>query len=188
MSYGQNLRDLLSPLGVYRWDGAYQWAELQCEGMVLDQVAEVLALTRREMSLATAGEEGLGAVRDLLGVDPGTRDREDLRLALAALLRIDGGSFTLAAMNDTLRGCGITARVEETGDPLHLVVSFPGVSGIPDDLGRIQTIIEGILPCHVWVEYTMTSMTWASLESRFRDWDSLEETGALWTDLEKEVV
>ena len=55
MSYGQNLRDLLSPLGVYRWDGAYQWAELQCEGMVLDQVAEVLALTRREMSLATAG-------------------------------------------------------------------------------------------------------------------------------------
>ena len=131
MSMGQNLRDLLTPLGVYRWEGSFQWGELQSEGMALDGVAETLAEIQREMNLVTAQGEGLSGIQALLGVDPGARDREELRLALAALLRIGRDSFTLAAMNDTLRGCGLPARVEETGDPLHLVVSFPGVGGIP---------------------------------------------------------
>ena len=44
MSHGQNLRDLLAPLGVYRWEGSFQWGELQSEGEALDQVAEQVAL------------------------------------------------------------------------------------------------------------------------------------------------
>ena len=32
MSHGQNLRDLLEPLGVYRWEGTFQWGELQSQG------------------------------------------------------------------------------------------------------------------------------------------------------------
>ena len=43
MSHGQNLRDLLAPLGVYRWEGSFQWGELQSEGEALDQVAEQVA-------------------------------------------------------------------------------------------------------------------------------------------------
>ena len=187
MSFGQILRDLLSPLGVYRWEGAYQWAELQCEGMALDEVADELALIRREMNLATAQDQGLTGIQSLLGVDPGARDTEELRLALAALLRIGGGSFTLAAMNDTLRGCGLPARVEETGDPLHLVVSFPGIGGIPTDFDRMQTIIESILPCHIWVEYRLSAMSWSVMETKFRDWDSLEGDKITWTDLENMV-
>ncbi len=183
MSYGRILRDLLTPLGVYRWDGTYQWAELQCEGMALDGVADELALLRREMHPATAQDIGLDSLQSLLGMAPGTRDTEELRLALAALLRIGGGSFTLAAMNDTLRGCGLPARVEETGDPLHLVVSFPGVGKIPEEFDRMQTILEAILPCHVWVEYRLSAMNWAAFQSRFGDWDSLEGDKITWTDL-----
>ena len=188
MSFGQYLRDLLAPLGVYRWEGSFQWGELQAEGQVLDGAAEELARIQREMNLATARDEGLTGLQTLLGVEPGARTPEELRLALAALLRIGGDSFTLAAMNDTLRGCGISARVAETGDPLHLVVTFPGVGGVPPDFGRMQTIIEAILPCPVWVEYAFSAMTWADLESRFRDWDSLEGDKITWTDLEDMVV
>ena len=47
MSHGQNLRDLLAPLGVYRWEGSFQWGELQGEGEALDQVAEQVALLQR---------------------------------------------------------------------------------------------------------------------------------------------
>jgi hypothetical protein len=188
MSFGQILRDLLTPLGVYRWEGAYQWAELQCEGMALDGVADELARIHREMNLATAQEEGLAGIQTLLGIDPGGRDMEERRLALAALLRIGGDSFTLSAMNDTLRGCGISARVEETGDPLHLVVSFPGIGGIPEDFDRMQAIIETILPCHVWVEYRLSAITWDAFQSQFRDWDSLEGDKITWTDLEDMVL
>ena len=63
MSHGQNLRDLLAPLGVYRWEGSFQWGELQSEGEALDQVAEQVALLQREMNLYTAQAEGLTGLR-----------------------------------------------------------------------------------------------------------------------------
>lgn len=109
MSHGQNLRDLLAPLGVYRWEGSFQWGELQSEGEALDQVAEQVALLQREMNLYTAQAEGLTGLLELLGLERAGETLEELRQTVAALLRIGGDSFTLAAMNDTLRGCGIPA-------------------------------------------------------------------------------
>ena len=149
----QQLRDLLAPLGVYRWEGSFQWGELRSQGEALDAVAEELRHTQRELSLATAEDEGLDAVRSLLRRPPDTEDPETLRAALAALLRVGGDSFTLAAMNDTLTGCGVPAAVEETGDPLHLVVRFPDCQEEPEDFDRLRGIVEDILPCHVLIEY-----------------------------------
>lgn len=149
----EQLRELLSPLGVYRWTGTFQWGELQGEGTALDGLAAELGHTRREMSLTTAQDDGLEAVASLLPLPPDTRDPAALRTALAALLRIKGGGFTLQAMNDALAGCGIPAVAEETGDPLHLVVRFPGCTEEPENFDRIREIAEGILPCHLLVEY-----------------------------------
>ena len=149
----EQLRDLLAPLGVYRWEGSFQWGELVSEGAALDSLAAELRHTRREMSLATAQDEGLENIASLLERPPDTDDPAALRAALAALLRIGGGSFTPAAMNDALAGCGVPAVVEETGDPLHLAVRFPGYDGEPEDFDRLRGITEGILPCHVLVEY-----------------------------------
>ena len=153
MSHGQNLRDLLAPLGVYRWEGSFQWEELQSEGEALDQVAEQVALLQREMNLYTAQAEGLTGLLELLGLERAGETLEELRQTVAALLRIGGDSFTLAAMNDTLRGCGIPAQVEETEDPLEVVVSFPGVEGIPAGFEQTKARIEEILPCHLLVKY-----------------------------------
>lgn len=150
---GQQLRDLLTPLGVYRWEGSFQWGELQSEGAALDALAAELRHTAREMNLATARDEGLEAVASLLRRPPDTEDPAALRAALAAQLRIGGGSFTLAAMNDTLAGCGVAAAAEETGDPLHLVVRFPDLEEEPEDFDRLRGIVEDILPCHLLIEY-----------------------------------
>ena len=98
MSHGQNLRDLLAPLGVYRWEGSFQWGELQSEGEALDQVAR-------------------------WGAAPVDLQR------------------------------GIPAQVEETEDPLEVVVSFPGVEGIPAGFEQTKARIEEILPCHLLVKY-----------------------------------
>lgn len=72
MNHGQNLRDLLEPLGVYRWEGSFQWGELQSEGAALDGVADALASLQQEMNLTTAQGEGLDRVLELLG-GSGTR-------------------------------------------------------------------------------------------------------------------
>ena len=147
------LRDLLEPLGVYRWEGSFQWGELQSQGAALDGLAAELRHTYREMSLATARDEGLEAIASLLRRPPDTGDPETLGPALAALLRVGNGSFTPAAVNDTLAGCGVAAVAEETGDPLHLVVRFPDLTEEPADFDRLQGIVEDILPCHLLVEY-----------------------------------
>lgn len=154
MNHGQNLRDLLEPLGVYRWEGSFQWGELQSEGAALDGVADALTELQREMNLTTAQGEGLDRMLELLGRERGEGDTpEALRGTIAALLRIGGGAFTLAAMNDTLRGCGILAVVEETETKQVVEVSFPGVVGVPEDFLRLKERAEAILPCHLQVEY-----------------------------------
>ena len=92
MSHGQNLRDLLAPLGVYRWEGSFQWGELQSEGEALDQVAEQVALLQREMNLYTAQAEGLTGLLELLGLERAGETLEELRQTVAALLRIGGAA------------------------------------------------------------------------------------------------
>ena len=51
-------------------------------------------------------------------------------------------------------GCAtVPAQVEETEDPLEVVVSFPGVEGIPAGFEQTKARIEEILPCHLLVKY-----------------------------------
>lgn len=75
--------------------------------------------------------------------------------ALAALLRIGGDSFTLAAINDNLKGCGLNAVASETGTPGEVEVCFPEVPGIPDGFAEMKAIIEDILPCHLEIRYCL---------------------------------
>ena len=79
MSHGQNLRDLLEPLGVYRWEGTFQWGELQSQGAALDGVEAELESIQREMNLATAQAEGLDGVLALVGAVGGAWDAVCLR-------------------------------------------------------------------------------------------------------------
>ena len=188
MNCGQSLRELLTPLGVYRWEGSFQWGELQSEGQALDEAAQLLERIYREMSLATAQEEGLYGMRELLPRGPETQDPDQMRQALAALFRIGGASFTLADMNDTLRGCGLPAQVQETGDPLHVVVSFPGTRGKPEEFEALQTGVEAILPCHLHVSYQFQSLTWSELEQKFGTWTMLQTVAADWQTLEKQSL
>ncbi len=117
MGHAQQLRDLLAPWGSTGGRDLPVGGAAEPGGAALDQVAEELEDTQQEMHLATAQGEGAGPDFVPPGPGAGGASVEDLRATAAALLRIGGGSFTLAAMNDTLRGCGLPARVEETGTP-----------------------------------------------------------------------
>ena len=187
MSYGQYLKDLLAPMGVYRLEGTLNGGELDSIGAVLDGVDGVLEHTRREMILLTAEDEGLETVETLLTRRPVAANLEDRRAALAALLRIGGDSFTLAAINDTLRGCGVYALAEETGIPGRVEIFFPDVPGIPDGFEELRKIIEDILPAHVGIQYVYWYVTWEELERRFATWGELESRGLTWGEIEKLV-
>ena len=106
-----------------------------------------------------------------------------LAAALAALLRIGGDSFTLAAINDTISGCGVPAVVKELGKG-QVSVSFPGIAGEPQGFQSLKEIIEDILPAHLGIEYDFWFLTWQELEDNFPSWQSIEDLELSWTQLE----
>ena len=187
MSYARYLKDMLEPMGVYRLENSLNGAELESAGAALDGVDQVLEEVEREMLLLMAEDWGLSAVEALLRRRPAAPTLEQRREALAALLRIGGDSFTLEAINDTLRGCGLQAVASETGTPGYVEVRFPDVPGIPDGIETMQAIIEEILPAHVGITYVYWFSTWAELEEQLETWGDIEELGLTWGEMEKMV-
>lgn len=186
--HAQRLQELLAPLGPYRSQGVYSAGELAGEGHALDGVLAALEVLEREAMLDTAEGEGLDEIEGLLTHRPVTRNNAGRRAALSALLRIGGDSFTLQAINDNLRGCGINAKVNETDEPGVVEVTFPDVPGIPAGFEQLKRIIEDILPCHLQVNYVYWYVTWKLVEGRYGTWGGIEEVGPTWDEIENPVV
>ena len=183
MSYTQYLKELLRPLGVYDLEAPFNAGELEGAGAALDGVDDALEEDLRESGLTTAESWGLERTAGLFARRPVAENPRALAAALAALLRIGDDSFTLAAINDPIAGCGIAARVEETGVGT-VTVSFPGVVGVPAGFGQMERIIGDILPVHLAIRYFFRYLTWAELEETFSCWQDIEDRGLTWDSLE----
>ena len=181
MIHQDYLATLLRPLGGYDLrEGTVNRGELEAYGVRLDHMAGELEDTAREMNLTTAEGFGLERVEELLPYRPVCATPGQRRAALAALLRIGGDSFTPAAINDTLRGCGLNARAEEGGQPGYVKVYFPEVAGIPEGFDGLRAIIEEILPSHVDVTYVFWYNTWAMAAERHPTWGHAQDAGLSW--------
>ncbi|MBR2667306.1 MAG: DUF2313 domain-containing protein [Oscillospiraceae bacterium] len=187
MGYADYIRALLKPLRVYALAGGFEDMETETLGGALDEVDLALTLSEREMLPLTAESYGLENLLSLLTLRPAADTTGRMQTALSALLRIGNDSFTAAALNDTLCGCGLNAQVRETEQAGVVEVSFPGVAGEPDDLDALCAVIEDILPCHLQINYVFTYITWQRLESLFANWSELESGAASWSALERMV-
>ena len=180
MGYGAYMRQLLRPLGIYRLEkGNLNHSETEAVGWVLDEVEKALESTEREGRLATA-EETLQEWAKLFLHLPRAQDREQLRRAVAALLLIGEGSFTVKAINETICGCGVDCLVEETETYGTVRVSFLGTVGIPEDFEQKKAIIEEIIPCHLAIDWFFLFMTWAICEGKAYTWSKVEKEGHDW--------
>lgn len=178
------LVNLLRPLGVYDLrSGAINRGELAAYGAELDSAELELEDTAREMNLTTAKGFGLERIEALLPYRPVCVTAEQRRAALAALLRISGDSFTPTAVNDTLKGCGLNARAEETDQPNYVKVYFPDVAGIPEGFDRLRVIIEEILPSHLDITYVFWYNTWGMVADRHATFRDAADTGLSWYGL-----
>ena len=160
---------------------------LEALGEAFDLVDQALEEVHREICLTTAEDWGLEQVAALFRRRPPAATIKTMREALAALLRIGGDSFTLEAINDTISGCGVNARVEETSQAGTVEVSFPQVPGIPPNFEEIRVIIEDILPAHLVIEYHYWYLTWQQLEQKFSCWQDIEDKALTWYGLETYV-
>ncbi len=184
MYYEEHLVALLQPLGVYDLrKGTLNRGELAAYGMELDKAKAELDKTAQEMNLTTAREFGLELIEELLPYRPVCQTVQQRREALAALLRINGDSFTLKGINGTLSGCGLNTVAVETGRPNYVEVRFPDVMGIPDGFERMKVIIEEVLPSHLGITYVFWYNSWAELRQRHHTWGGAAATGLSWYGL-----
>lgn len=184
MGYYEYFLQLLQPLRLYQLEEGAGAEELRVAGQALDALAAALEETERESNPVTASGFGLSALEELLPYVPAYNSPEARREALAALLRIDGRSFTLAGLQATLSGCGIRATVRESGEHYTVEVSFPDTMGEPEDFARLKPRIEAILPCHLQIRYTLRYLLWRELETEFSSWAALEAGVKSWRELE----
>ena len=179
-----DLKALLVPLGIYDLTpGRCNEGELFALGQGFDAVGAALAEAEREGLLPTAEGAGLAHWEALLPWKPAAETLAERRAAIAALLSIDGDSLTLAAVNRAIQGCGIRAKVRETGVG-EVEVFFPGQQGVPAQFERIRRILLDILPSHLAVAFAFRYLTWEEFEERQLTWGGLESAGTAWEGLE----
>ena len=184
MSSADYMRELLRPLGVYKLENSFLGAELDSMGHALDLAQEKLEQIQQEMCLVTARAEGLDAMAGLFVRPPVTSSPQQMASSLAALARIGWDSFTLAAINDTLCGCGLNATALESNTPGVVTVRFPGTPGIPGGFDEMRPIIEDILPAHLLVHYLFWYVTWKQLEERSLTWQMVHTENMTWEEFE----
>jgi hypothetical protein len=185
MGYSDYLKSLLRSLRLYDLDAGIGAAELDVLGTACDAVYGALEAALTEAIVPTASGAGLAGYEAVLPYAPAYITPEDRRAAVMALLRIDGRSFTKAALCDTLSGCGIAAVAEETETAETVAVRFPQNRGIPAGYDAIRDRIERILPCHLAAAYEITYITWAEIVCWFSSWAELETACASWDALER---
>lgn len=184
MDYTGYLKELLLPLGLYAMEEGIGAQELAVVGGQMDLVFEALEELGREVFPASAEGYGLELFEEILPYKPASPTLEDQRRAILSLLRIRGGSFTLSRLRETLGGCGLTAEIEETENPLAVSVSFPRNRGIPLDFEAVRKRVETIVPCHLQIEYVFIYTIWRGLMAKLFGWRQLEESAKSWRELE----
>lgn len=179
MGYAEYLNGLLEPLVLYSTGGVSS-AELDALGAVLDESFETIGKYEKESLVITAEDEGLCMYENILPYKPAYISAADRRRAILALARIDECSFTEAALNDAIAGCGIRASVCETGKMHEVEVSFPYNRGIPENIAELKAKIEEILPCHLEVTYRYIYTVWREIMEYFTSWRALEDAIDCW--------
>ncbi len=184
MNYTEYIKELLSPLGVYDLNEGAGAGEIEALGETLDVIDDFLSELEREMVCTTAESYGLDRYESMLPYEPVYEDASGRRAALAALLQIDDTSFTKEALNKSLAGCGISAKVYETDEKYLVKVTFPDNRGIPDNIEALKKRIEEILPCHLDVLYVYTYPTWEEI-LLMGTWGDIESRGTTWDEFER---
>lgn len=187
MGYYQYYKDLLSPLRYYDLSSGAGAAELRILGDEMDALVEELDMEEREMTLMTAQDTGIEGFLEILPYVPMADTVEDMRKSLAALMNIDGRSFTEKAINATVRGCGVSALVTECDEPLSVQVKILGMRGIPDNFDEIVARIDMIMPCHLGITYIFACTLWRNIEEILSSWEALETAASSWFELENLV-
>ena len=178
------LREILRPLGLYALTpGSLSGSELYAVGGELDALDSLLQEMELESIPLTASDWGIYEYERLFKFRNGAVRPDARRKALLAMLGGNSTQCSIDAINQTIAGCGADGTVSEI-DAGSVQVRFSEHIDSPELLARMKDIIDGILPCHLAVEYYLEYPTWSDWESYFPTFSVFDGLGLSWDGLE----
>jgi hypothetical protein len=184
VNYTDYLKQILMPLGIYDLESGLGAQELAVIGEQMDTIFDALEEIRREAFLASAESYGLTNFMNALPFTPASLTLEDERRAVMALLRIRGGCFTLPMLQDTVSGCGLKATIEESTEPMTVLVRFPQNRGVPENFEKLKRRISEIVPCHLKTDFQFIYSSWEELMAKLKTWGEAQERVGTWKEIE----
>lgn len=164
MSVLQQMKDMLSPLGIYNLDDDSLVAkELTVYANELEKLHNELALMLRELFINTAQDYGIEKIEELFQRVRHDLDIEERRDRILSYMTLSNTDFSLDSIREQLRLSGIVTELVQSAEEL----SFPELISSPDiaEKARQLNIIEDIVPAHLDIEVGIMPMCWNELDS-----------------------
>ena len=76
--------------------------------------------------------------------------------------------------------------VKEVAAEYHVIVTFVGTKGVPEDIEGLKNAIREVLPAHLGVVYKCTYIAWDELEAKAPEftYTDLDDLGLTWDEFE----
>lgn len=166
MSVLQQMKDMLSPLGIYSLeDESLVMYELRVYASQFEKLHEELATMLREFFISTAQSYGIEKIEELF-----QRVRPDLSMQerkerISRYMTLCNTDFYCENIESQLRLAGIFA--EFTQDCEAETLSFPELIALSDivETARQLNIIEDIVPAHLNIDVGIVPLCWDDLDS-----------------------
>ncbi len=147
----ENMYKLLRPMKLYRLDGqSLISCELAAYAAALDRAKQRLDQMLSECFIATAGEEGLAALEALFGLpEQQALSYGDRRSMLMSLFSMQGEDSTKQGIENSLKGIGLYAEIEEDPENERIDVFCHKYRGKFTGHNMLALRAEKVLPAHL---------------------------------------
>lgn len=166
MSVLQQMKDVLSPLGIYNLeDGSLVTCELRVYASQFEKLHQELAAMLKEFFISTAQSYGIEKIEELfqrVRPDLSIQERKERISRYTTLCNMD---FSKENIESQLNLAGIFAEFTENHEEETLC--FPELIALTDivETARQLSIIEDIVPAHLNIDVGITPLCWDELDN-----------------------
>lgn len=176
MSVLQQMKDMLSPLGVYSLDeNSLVMCELKVYASQLEKLHEKLGTLLKECFITTAQGFGLEKVEELFEQPRPDLTIQERRQKLSRYMTLRNTDFSFDDITAQLKLAGIPDAFNR--DIQNETLSFPTLIALDDitEKARQIDIIKDIVPAHLGIEAGIKAMCWDDLEKLNLNFGALDK-------------
>lgn len=178
MSFGEYLKRLLRPLGIYKLENSLSGAELDAIGSAFDGAE---AYINGALNGLNPENGELSPMEELLPIVNFKADEAERRSAVRVLLTKSASDK--ASLEEMLDACGLTAEITEGEDPFTATLRFNDIRGELSDTEL--EVCRSVMPAHMVLRFVCDGLTWDRAEALFQTWDEFDNCGYTADDLMK---